>query len=162
MADLRQLQKKVRSEMHTLKFKCELVKGSELKPGDLFSNVGDEYWNDLRGIESIGERVYIRTEAPASWADDEDARVYRITVLNVASGFRIKTIHAVIAIAPDGDEGIPAWFHDGLWMPLIAADEARLKNIIALAREMVQHEPTHEYKLAKFSVREDVEVIKAG
>ncbi|KKN36939.1 hypothetical protein LCGC14_0768620 [marine sediment metagenome] len=50
----------------------------DLRPGDLFSSVGPNYW-DHRDLNSIGERVYIRTDAPAR-ADDLDTEVYRVLV----------------------------------------------------------------------------------
>lgn len=58
------------------KVKCE-----ELKPGDLFSNVDQHYW-DLamaRNAASVGERVYIRTNAlcPEDQIGDE---IYRIEI----------------------------------------------------------------------------------
>jgi hypothetical protein len=80
MSDLSSFQNEVRKKLFTLKFKCEKVKGRDLKPGDLFSTVGDLYWNLGRDPETIGEKVYIRTEAPPE-ADDLDSEVYRITIL---------------------------------------------------------------------------------
>lgn len=56
-------------------------KARDLKPGDLFSIVGPHYWERIDMMESIGERVYIRTNTPADYADDEDQYVYRITIL---------------------------------------------------------------------------------
>jgi hypothetical protein len=60
--------------------KAELVKARDLKPGELFSTLGADYWDywDKRG--SIGESVYIRTNQPAEAAPDADEEVYRITV----------------------------------------------------------------------------------
>ena len=63
-----------------MRFKTTQVKGSELNPGDLFSTMGQLYWNDanIKTHHSIGESVYIRTEesAPATANDT----VYRIEV----------------------------------------------------------------------------------
>lgn len=56
------------------------VTGRDLKAGDLFSTVGPEYWDNISTKQSIGERVYIRTETPSFAASDADAEVYKIVV----------------------------------------------------------------------------------
>jgi hypothetical protein len=50
----------------------------DLQPGDLFSTLGQEYWDCAGG--GVGEKVYIRTlvECPEDQADDP---IYRITIL---------------------------------------------------------------------------------
>ena len=59
---------------------CERVIGSVLKPGELFSTVGPEYWEDAMDKGSIGERVFIRTNSSAENVDDSAEYVYRITI----------------------------------------------------------------------------------
>ncbi len=62
-----------------MKIKATRVLGCQLKPGDLFSTAGQEYWGHCRENLSIGEKVYIRTEQPASPEEGlED--VYRIEI----------------------------------------------------------------------------------
>ena len=61
-----------------MKITAEPVAGKELIPGELFSTAGQFYW-DHRNPDAIGERVYIRTDAPLP-RDQEDAVVHRITV----------------------------------------------------------------------------------
>lgn len=63
-----------------MKIKCERVTGRDLKPGDLFSSVGPDYWGTAMDKGSIGERVYIRSNAPTHYAPDADAVIYRVTV----------------------------------------------------------------------------------
>lgn len=63
-----------------LKIKVTLVRASELRPGDLFSRAGPEYWQGPRPGDAIGERVYIRTEAPCR-PEERDEPVYRIEVV---------------------------------------------------------------------------------
>ena len=63
--------------MKVVAVKC---RGRELKPGDLFSTAGPEYWGCVAERRSIGEKVYIRTETPSSNAQDADSFVYRITI----------------------------------------------------------------------------------
>jgi hypothetical protein len=56
----------------------ELVEGQDLEPGDLFSTAGPEYWG-RRPPDAIGEKVYIRTDAPCP-PDQAHQRVYRLTI----------------------------------------------------------------------------------
>jgi hypothetical protein len=56
------------------------TRADELKPGDLFSIVGDEYWSTALDSESIGECVYIRTNIDHAVAHDGNTYVYRIVV----------------------------------------------------------------------------------
>lgn len=63
--------------MKIVAVKCS---GRELKPGDLFSTVGPEYWDHVADRRSIGEKVWIRTDTPAGDAPDEDILVYRIII----------------------------------------------------------------------------------
>ena len=65
-----------------MKIKTELVKGKDLKPGDLFSTRGDDYWQHLNSkiLLSLGEKVYIRTEAPLPSIAEGEEQVYRITI----------------------------------------------------------------------------------
>ena len=60
---------------------AELIKGRELKPGDLFSTAGPNYWNLALDKGSIGERVYVRTNTPADMTLDADEDIYRITII---------------------------------------------------------------------------------
>ena len=63
-----------------LKVKAEPIKGKDLEPGDIFSCVGPAYWDDIDSRLSIGEKVYIRTNAPAKVANDSEELIYRITL----------------------------------------------------------------------------------
>lgn len=62
-----------------MKFIATKIKASELQPGDMFSNVGQLYWNNVGTRHSIGERVYLRTEelCPTEQIQDE---IYKITM----------------------------------------------------------------------------------
>ncbi len=61
--------------------KATLCKGRDLKPGDLFSTVPQEYWSLIDWRGSVGERVYIRTNTPADRFPDADEEIYRIEVV---------------------------------------------------------------------------------
>ena len=62
-----------------IKIMANKVKNRELVPGDLFSNIGPEYWK-YGTVGSIGEKVYIRTNNPIN--DSQEEEVYRIEVKN--------------------------------------------------------------------------------
>lgn len=62
-----------------MKIKTERVKTQDLKPGDLFNNADQFYW-DHRDPSSVAERVYIRTDAPVS-EDDKETTTFRITII---------------------------------------------------------------------------------
>jgi hypothetical protein len=65
----------------TIEIRATRCKGKDLKPGDLFSTAGPEYWADFKSKQSIGERVYIRTHAPATPETGPEADVYRIEIV---------------------------------------------------------------------------------
>jgi hypothetical protein len=76
-------------------------------------------------------------------------------------GFRIKTIHAFIARAADQDEGLAA-FRDPVtdtWMPMVAADVSML-NLLRPKALLIAHETQTPIWVARFSVREDIELIE--
>jgi len=54
------------------------TKAGDLQPGDLFSTRGPLYW-ELRDLAAIGEKVYIRTDAPCP-ADQIEMQIFRIVV----------------------------------------------------------------------------------
>lgn len=58
----------------------ERIKAKDLKPGDLFSTIGPLYWKTALDMGGCGERVYIRTNAPAGAFPDSEDFVYRITI----------------------------------------------------------------------------------
>ncbi len=59
---------------------AERIIAKKLKPGDLFSIYGPEYWDNALDRGSIGEAVYLRTHEPAESAGDADTMVYKITI----------------------------------------------------------------------------------
>lgn len=63
-----------------LKIKAIRIKGKDLKPGELFSTAGPLYWS-RRDPMAIGEKVYIRTDAPFG-KDQEEQTVFKIEVLS--------------------------------------------------------------------------------
>lgn len=64
-----------------MRVQVEEVRAEDLEPGDLFSTAGRAYWDsrDAWFLGYIGEKVYIRTNAPCP-EDQADHKVYRVTV----------------------------------------------------------------------------------
>ena len=63
------------------RIKATQCKGRDLLPGDLFSTVGSTYWDGFGHLDSVGERVYIRTNVPSDNFPDADADIFRIEVI---------------------------------------------------------------------------------
>lgn len=61
-----------------MKIVATLVKAHELKPGDLFSTESQVYWDHFDPA-ALGQKVYIRTEAPTP-AGQADEEIYKITI----------------------------------------------------------------------------------
>jgi len=64
-----------------MEFITTKIKGKDLRPGDLFSTMGELYWNknNINLHISLGERVYIRTETPCP-KDQKDVEIYKIEI----------------------------------------------------------------------------------
>lgn len=76
-------------------------------------------------------------------------------------GFRMTTIHCIVAIDDNDEEGIPAItvpFHGSL--PLIAANEERLIQITTMAQK-VADDMGKNFKIVRFSMREDIGEIRS-
>jgi hypothetical protein len=75
-------------------------------------------------------------------------------------GFRIKEIHAILAIGDDDEEAVPAFMVGSTWMPLIAADPTRLDAIKDMGQQMADVTGKN-FKIVRFSAREDIGEIKS-
>jgi hypothetical protein len=62
-----------------MKIKAIPVRAEDLKPGELFSTAGPEYWDSIDDRESLGERAYIRTNTPCP-ADQKFVMVSRLEI----------------------------------------------------------------------------------
>lgn len=72
---------------------------------------------------------------------------------------KIEELYAFVAVDETG-EGITAFLGpDGTWMPMVGADPARVDSLKLMAQSLAQTSGK-KIVLAKFSVREDVEVIE--
>jgi len=72
---------------------------------------------------------------------------------------RIDSIWAVLSVDAGGEGVVAAPLVPGaLTVPLIAADEARLKSILPIARAIAKHSGM-KMRLVRFTVREEIEEI---
>lgn len=62
----------------TVKIFVEEVIAKDLKPGDLFTSMPQNYWDYAMNRKGVGEAVYIRTNVSSDNAGDEDTLVYRV------------------------------------------------------------------------------------
>lgn len=71
-------------------------------------------------------------------------------------GFKILSIHAIISTDnEDGAEGVVAYHTPMGWLPMVAADAIRLKQLLEKAEEL-KKENGMDYKVIRFDHREDV------
>ncbi len=76
-----------------------------------------------------------------------------------AEPFVIQTLHAFIVTDEDGVEGIPAAkAPDGMAMPLVRADRARIESLRPIAQQIADG-LGKKVVLTRFSVREDVDTL---
>ena len=62
-----------------MKIKATKIFGKDLKAGDLFFTADQSYWSNIKNNQSIGEKVYIRTEELCP-KDQEEEEIYKITI----------------------------------------------------------------------------------
>jgi len=75
-------------------------------------------------------------------------------------GFRITEIHAVTSIGDDDEEAIPAFMSADGPVPMISSDRVRLEQLKQMA-QFVADRTGKNFKIVKFSAREDVGEIKS-
>lgn len=68
------------SIFRAMKIKATKVNGEDLKAGDLFSTANQLYWDYYKDNESIGEKVYIRTEKSCPKGQEKE-KVFKIEIL---------------------------------------------------------------------------------
>jgi hypothetical protein len=73
-----------RKDEEIMKIKVTRTLGRKLAEGDLFSNMGELYWNGKNlalhdDMGAIGQKVYIRTKAPLT-PKQANETVYKIEV----------------------------------------------------------------------------------
>lgn len=72
------------------------------------------------------------------------------------SNFVITKVTAFIAIDPvNGDEGVIAFNSSSGWMPLVCADETRIREMLPIA-EKITAATGQQYRIVQFSTREEV------
>ncbi|NEI52693.1 hypothetical protein GR217_34305 [Rhizobium leguminosarum] len=71
---------------------------------------------------------------------------------------RIDSVWMAVSVDDDGSEGICAILHNGMWMPLLAADEARLAAITEEAK-IIAATQGRLIRIIKLNSREEVKAI---
>jgi hypothetical protein len=69
--------------------------------------------------------------------------------------FKITTLTAFISIDKNDEEGVMAFNSDQGWVPLVCADEARIKSMLTIAED-IKKMSGMPYRIIQFSVRTDV------
>lgn len=72
--------------------------------------------------------------------------------------FKIKDLWAYISIAEDGEEGICAVMLEDKWMPMVMANQERIKSMRTIAEKMAK-ESGKTIKFVRFSTRTDLETL---
>jgi hypothetical protein len=71
---------------------------------------------------------------------------------------KIDELYAFI-VSDETAEGLPAFSANGMMIPMVCADKARVDSLRGIARKMAR-ESGRKITLARFSVRENIEVIE--
>lgn len=72
---------------------------------------------------------------------------------------RMKEVFVFVSRDPDGNECVPVWtFPDGLVIPLVCSDKARVDSLRGLAKQMAEQSGV-KITLCRFYMREELEVI---
>ena len=79
----------------------------------------------------------------------------------MADGHVVDELYAFLLIDEDGDESVPAVGTEVGMLPLVGADWARIDAMRPIAQRIAD-ENGKEITLARFHLRENLEVIKPG
>lgn len=74
---------------------------------------------------------------------------------------RVEELYAYIAHDNDDpeDEGVTAFKLEGIWLPMVGADEARMKSLKGQA-QMIANTTGHKITLVRFSTKTVLETIE--
>lgn len=75
--------------------------------------------------------------------------------------FEINYIHVFAAVDEQGNEGVIGMQTKEGWIPFVAADSARLSDLIPIAESIAKQSKKH-VRLLRFSDREEVGLIEPG
>lgn len=62
-----------------MKIKAIRIQGKDLKAGDLYSMMGQLYWDRLRDPKAVAEKILLRIEK-SLLKEDEGAYVYKLII----------------------------------------------------------------------------------
>lgn len=72
---------------------------------------------------------------------------------------RINEMYAFVAVDDDGTEGVCAFPLDGVWMPMVGADSARVEALRPMAQQMATGLGKN-VEIVRFTLRESIETIQ--
>lgn len=72
---------------------------------------------------------------------------------------KIEALYSYLIVDTDGTEGIPAMRMSEVFMPLLGADEDRVRSLRSIAQD-VANERGLPVTLARFTAREDLEIFR--
>lgn len=72
---------------------------------------------------------------------------------------RVESMYAFLVVDDDGTEGVPAFFTDGGWMPLVGADMERVESLRNVARGLAT-DLGKRITLVEFTTRTEKEVYE--
>lgn len=78
-----------------------------------------------------------------------------------ANLLRVDRLYAFLSVDEDGNEGLCAAPLNGMTMPLIAADRARMESLVPVAQELARLSG-RKVRLVEFSTRTELCVISHG
>lgn len=70
----------------------------------------------------------------------------------------IDELYVFVAVDDQGNEGVAAYYADGMWYPLVAADKARVNSLRNMAKYIAM-QTKRKVVLRKFSTKEDLETF---
>ena len=71
---------------------------------------------------------------------------------------KIDKLYAFVAVDSQGNEGVCAFMAGRSWMPMVAADSARIKSLYPIAQQ-ISRESNQTIRLIEFSTRKQLDII---
>jgi hypothetical protein len=113
-----------------------------------------------QGFDWTQGRVIIRLEEPVIRKKNKKEEPKNIVVgPPPTAGHKVKSLYVVVAITPQGDEGICASIETDLIIPLMASKETSCKTLLAAASKIKQAKPEGKIVLRRYDYAVDVEEV---
>lgn len=70
--------------------------------------------------------------------------------------YKITELFCYVVTGDDGDEGVPAFAYQGVAMPMMGADLARMRSLRQIA-DQIEVDTTKQVRLYKFTTKEEID-----